>query len=227
MASQRGDNLLFKNTQRKASNTTHTQEYCAAHNSTSEIKAHIAVKQSPLESPALPRQNTGHPTANEALTMNNDILKTLLAQEDELQLRYFNNQTAWELGTLIKSAADQHAAPIAIEIYAFEQVLFSYFMPGTNKDNQDWINRKRQSVMRFSHSSYYTGQYNAAKNRDFETIPHLDPKQYCAHGGSFPLRIKNSGLIGAVTVSGLAQEVDHQMVIDSLRKIIAVQAQEK
>lgn len=168
--------------------------------------------------------NRGHrPIASDEQTMNNDILKTLLTQEDELQLRHFNNQTAWELGNLIKSAADQNAAPIAIEIYAFEQVLFSYFMPGTNKDNQDWINRKRQSVMRFSHSSYYTGQYNAIKNRDFETIPHLDPKQYCAHGGSFPLRIKNSGLIGAVTVSGLAQEVDHQMVIDALRKVVMAQ----
>jgi uncharacterized protein (UPF0303 family) len=166
------------------------------------------------------------PTANEDHTMNNEILKTLLAQEDELQLQYFNNQTAWQLGNLIKSAADQNAAPIAIEIYAFEHVLFSYFMPGTNKDNHDWIARKRQSVMRFSHSSYYTGQYNAAKNRDFEAIPYLDPKQYCAHGGSFPLRIKNCGLIGAVTVSGLAQDVDHQMAIDALRQIVAAQAAE-
>nr|WP_324258082.1 heme-degrading domain-containing protein [Cellvibrio fontiphilus] len=155
--------------------------------------------------------------------MTSDLLSTLLDQEAELQLRYFNNSTAWELGSLIKAAADQNAAPIAIEIYGFEQVLFSYFMPGTNKDNQDWINRKRQSVMRFGHSSYYTGQYNLAKNRNFETIPHLDPKQYCAHGGAFPLRIKNSGLIGAATVSGLAQEMDHQMVIDALRKIVLAQ----
>ncbi|HEX7763332.1 MAG TPA: heme-degrading domain-containing protein [Cellvibrio sp.] len=158
--------------------------------------------------------------------MNSEILSTLLAQEDELQLHYFNNQTAWELGSLIKAAADQSAAPIAIEIYAFEHVLFSYFMPGTNKDNHDWIKRKRQSVMRFSHSSYYTGQYNATKNRNFETIPYLDPKEYCAHGGSFPIRLKNSGLVGAVTVSGLAQEVDHQMVIDALRIIVAKQAGE-
>jgi uncharacterized protein (UPF0303 family) len=155
--------------------------------------------------------------------MTNDLLSTLLAQEDELQLHHFNNATAWELGTLIKAEADRNAAPIAIDIYGFEQVLFSYFMPGTNKDNQDWINRKRQSVMRFGHSSYYTGQYNLLKNRNFETIPHLDPKEYCAHGGSFPLRIRNSGLIGAVTVSGLAQEVDHQMVIDALRKVVISQ----
>lgn len=155
--------------------------------------------------------------------MNNDILKELLTQEDEIQLDYFNNTTAWELGNLLKSAAEELSVAIAIEVYAFEHVLFTYFMPGTNKDNHDWVRRKRQSVMRFGHSSYYQGQYNAAKNRDFEAQPHIDPKEYCAHGGSFPIRIKNSGIIGAVTVSGLPQEMDHQLAVEALRKILAQQ----
>ncbi|MCE3253065.1 MAG: heme-degrading protein, partial [Cellvibrio sp.] len=45
--------------------------------------------------------------------MNNEILKELLAQEDEIQLDYFNNQTAWDLGNLLKLAADKMSAPIA------------------------------------------------------------------------------------------------------------------
>lgn len=155
--------------------------------------------------------------------MNNEILNELLAQEEELQLHHFNNATAWELGNLIKQAAEKLSVSVSIEVYAFEQVVFSYAMPGTSKDQQDWIRRKRQSVMRFGHSSYYQGQYNAAKNRDFETIPYLDPKEYCAHGGSFPLRIKNSGIIGAVTVSGLPQETDHQLAVDAMRQVISKQ----
>ena len=156
--------------------------------------------------------------------MNNQTLKELLTQEDELQFHHFNNTTAWELGSFIKAAAEAASASVAIEVYAFEHVIFSYSMPGTSKDNQDWLRRKRQSVMRFGHSSYYQGQYNAAKNRDFEAIPHLDPKEYCAHGGSFPIRIKNSGVIGAVTVSGLPQETDHQLAIDALRHVINQQS---
>lgn len=151
--------------------------------------------------------------------MNNEILNELLTQEDELQLHHFNNTTAWELGNLIKLGAENISASVSIEVYAFEQVVFSYAMPGTSKDQQDWIRRKRNSVMRFGHSSYYQGQYNASKNRDFEAIPYLDPKEYCAHGGSFPIRIKNSGIIGAVTVSGLPQETDHQLAIDAMRVI--------
>lgn len=152
--------------------------------------------------------------------MNENLLKEILAQENEIQFSYFNNQTAWELGSLLKNVADKSGAAIAIEVYAFEHVLFSYFMPGTNKDNHEWIRRKRQSVIRFGHSSYYQGQYSLFKNRDFEAQPHIDPKEYCAHGGSFPIRIKNSGVIGAVTVSGLAQEIDHQLAIDAMREVI-------
>lgn len=152
--------------------------------------------------------------------MNNQILEELLTQEEEIQLPYFNNQTAWELGNLIKIAAEKRAVSVAIEVYAFEHVLFSYFMPGTTKDNHDWVRRKRQSVMRFGHSSYYQGQYSASKNRDFEVQPHIDPKEYCAHGGSFPIRIINSGIVGAVTVSGLPQEIDHQLAVDALRQIM-------
>lgn len=155
--------------------------------------------------------------------MNDAILNELLAQEEELQLHHFNKATAWELGNLIKQAAEKLSVSVSIEVYAFEQIVFSYAMPGTSKDQQDWIRRKRQAVMRFGHSSYYQGQYNAAKNRDFESIPYLDPKEYCAHGGSFPLRIKNSGIIGAVTVSGLPQETDHQLAVDAMRQVISKQ----
>lgn len=156
--------------------------------------------------------------------MNNEILNQLSAQEEELQLQYFNNATAWELGNLIKAGAEKISAAVSIEVYAFEQIVFSYAMPGTTKDQQDWIRRKRQAVMRFGNSSYYIGQYNASKNRDFEAIPHLDPKEYCAHGGSFPIRIKNSGIIGAVTVSGLPQETDHQLAVDAMRIVVSQQS---
>ena len=149
--------------------------------------------------------------------MNHDHLTTLLEQETELKFSQFNNDIAWKLGYAIKEAAERLSASVAIEIYAFEQVLFSYAMPGTIKDHQDWAKRKRQSVMRFGHSSYYLGQYNTSKSRDFEGQAHIDAQQYCAHGGAFPIRIKEVGLIGAITVSGLPQEDDHMLVVNTLR----------
>jgi uncharacterized protein (UPF0303 family) len=134
--------------------------------------------------------------------MYDELLQQLITQEEELQLPYFNQQLAWELGCLIKSGAEKINAAVSIEIYAFEQIIFSYAMPSTVKDHQDWLRRKRQSVLRFGHCSYYLGQYNASKNRDFEAQSHIDSKEYCGHGGSFPIRVKNTGLIGTVTASG-------------------------
>lgn len=152
--------------------------------------------------------------------MQQEKLNTLLAQEEELQLQSFNNQMAWELGQAVKQAAEKLAVAVAIEVYAFEQIVFSYAMASTVKDNLEWIRRKRQTVMRFGHSSYYLGQYNIFKSRDFESQLYIDAMEYCAHGGSFPIRLRNSGLIGAITVSGLAQEDDHNLAIGALREVI-------
>ncbi|MFT4837012.1 MAG: hypothetical protein ACJAYB_003448 [Psychromonas sp.] len=147
-------------------------------------------------------------------------LPDLLGQESELQFTFFNNQTAWQLGCQLKKIAEDNHALVAIEVYAFNQILFSYAMSGTQLDNQIWIKRKRQTVLRFGHSSYYIGQYNKAKNREFEQQAHINADDYCAHGGAFPIRIKKCGLVGVVTVSGLPQREDHQMVIDALTNLI-------
>ena len=143
-------------------------------------------------------------------------LTDLLDQEETLQFTVFNNDIAWQLGSQLKAIAEYNKSAVAIEVYAFNQVIFSYAMANTTPDNLYWIKRKRQSVLRFGHSTYYLNQYNASKNREFEAQKHIDPFVYCAHGGAFPIRIKNNGLIGVVTVSGLPQKEDHRMVTEVL-----------
>lgn len=151
------------------------------------------------------------------------VLKELLEQEEELQFDRFNQDTAWQLGCRLKANAEANDAAVAIEIYAYGQVVFAYAMPGTGPDNQDWLFRKRNSVLRYGHSSFYLGQYNHSRNRDFEAQAHIDAKTYCAHGGAFPLRIRNNGLVGCVAVSGLPQQEDHALVVTSLRDQITGQ----
>jgi len=150
-------------------------------------------------------------------------LESLIEQEQSLQLVSFNQDVAWQLGCAIKQAAEDKGASISIEIYGFGQTLFQFCMPGSSADQLDWIRRKRNAVLYYGHSTYYLSQYNESKQRVFETQPHIDPSQYCAHGGSFPIRIKGSGLVGAVTASGLASIEDHDLVVEALQQALESQ----
>lgn len=49
----------------------------------------------------------------------------------------------------------------------------------------------------------------------------LDPLEVSAHGGSFPIRVAGTGVIGAITVSGLASQDDHAMIVSVLEDILA------
>ncbi|MBP1851189.1 uncharacterized protein (UPF0303 family) [Rhizobium halophytocola] len=44
----------------------------------------------------------------------------------------------------------------------------------------------------------------------------LDPADCAEQGGSFPVRVTGVGVVAAITVSGLAQEDDHGMIVGVL-----------
>jgi uncharacterized protein (UPF0303 family) len=49
----------------------------------------------------------------------------------------------------------------------------------------------------------------------------ISSSTYAAHGGAFPLIIKNVGMVGTITVSGLPQQEDHELVVLTLRRFLA------
>ncbi|EKO3867154.1 heme-degrading domain-containing protein [Vibrio harveyi] len=147
-------------------------------------------------------------------------LDLLLAQEDRLQFTEFNPNIAWQLGNLIKQNAENKGASVAIDITLNGHCLFSYAMPGTSIDNQEWIARKRNVVVRYQHSSWYMGQYFKSKGKSMEEASLVDPKQFAPFGGSFPLSIRNVGVVGSISVSGLPQYEDHLLVIETLESFL-------
>lgn len=154
-------------------------------------------------------------------------LQILLQQESELQFSHFNHDTAWQLGTWLQHRASSSRLAVAIEVYAFGQVLFCCALPGSSSNNLDWIRRKRNSALQFGHSSFYLGQASRDKHQTFEDQPHIDALAFCGHGGSFPIRLQPSNLVGAITVSGLPQEEDHALVIEALRQSNDIQKEDQ
>ena len=41
-------------------------------------------------------------------------------------------------------------------------------------------------------------------------------EDYAAHGGSFPINVAGAGIVGSVTISGLPQREDHNLVVEAL-----------
>ncbi len=48
----------------------------------------------------------------------------------------------------------------------------------------------------------------------------VDAHEFAAHGGAFPIRVRGVGLVGTMTVSGLPQEEDHQLVVSVLEAFL-------
>lgn len=144
-------------------------------------------------------------------------LTDLAAEEEELQFTSFTNDDAWTLGSALVEAARRDAAPVAIDISRNGHQLFHAALPGATPDNDAWIQRKARVVQRFGHSSLYMRQLCAAEGTTVEEKFGLDPREFAAHGGAFPILVRRVGPVGVVVVSGLPQVDDHRMVVAALR----------
>ncbi|MGH8630946.1 MAG: heme-degrading domain-containing protein [Burkholderiales bacterium] len=149
------------------------------------------------------------------------LLEELLRQEQELQFSQFSNDDALRLGTRLVERAQAQTKPATVDICRNGQQLFHAALPGTSADNDAWIRRKNNVVNRYGHSSFFVGTQFRAKGTTFEQSSRLDPDQYAAHGGAFPVIVRDVGVIGTVTVSGLPQAEDHALVVSVLREFLS------
>ncbi len=154
------------------------------------------------------------------MTIDQDLEKLAL-QEELLQFKSFDANTAWAIGAALKAAAERRCLAVAIDIQLHGFPLFYYAMPGTTPDNADWIRRKRNIVTRYHRSSYAIGLKHAHASTLYDATG-LDAKDYAAHGGCFPILLAGTGCVGTITVSGLPQREDHALVISVLQDFLEI-----
>jgi uncharacterized protein (UPF0303 family) len=142
------------------------------------------------------------------------------AQEHELVFSRFDNLDAWRLGCLLVELAQERSLAITVDIRRGPQQLFHAAMPGTTPDNDSWIDRKVRVVERFGASSYLIGLRARRQGITFSAQHDLPLQEYAAHGGCFPVRIRDVGVVGTVTVSGLPQADDHALVVEAIRTFL-------
>lgn len=149
-----------------------------------------------------------------------ELLDTLTQQEQALQFTAFSSDTALALGLKIVELARARGKAITVNITINGKLLFHHAMQGASAEQADWIRRKNNVVARFGRCSFYVGIDHKHRGVIFEDIKYLPPQDYAANGGAFPIAIKDSGIIGTVTVSGLRQAEDHALVVEALRAVM-------
>ncbi len=154
------------------------------------------------------------------MTAARPTLEALAREEQELVFDGFDEDTAWRLGVQLVEAARAAGLAVTIDIRRNGQQLFHAALPGTAPDNDAWLLRKARVVDRFGHSSLHVGERARQAGTTFEAQMRLDPDDYAAHGGAFPVTVRGSGVVGTVGVSGLPQLEDHAFVVEQLRAFL-------
>ncbi|MCA3574757.1 MAG: heme-degrading domain-containing protein, partial [Aestuariivirga sp.] len=158
------------------------------------------------------------------MSLETDIAQ-IARQEQELRFTSFSEDDAWTLGSLMRKVAVERELPFVIDIRIGNRPLFYTALPGSTPENPDWVRRKVNTVYRFHKSSYRVGREHQLQKKAFDASRGMDPMDYAPAGGGFPIHLAGTGVVGAVTVSGVPQSQDHEFVVEMLSRFLKVDYQ--
>lgn len=148
------------------------------------------------------------------------MLIELKNQEEMLQFTEFTNETALQIGMRLIEKAKEGNLGITIDITRSGHQLFHYAFEGTTPDNDAWIIRKNRVVNRFHTSSLYIGTKLKFDKKTIEEKYHISSQEYCPYGGAFPIIIKNVGVVGTITSSGIKQITEHNLIVEVISEFL-------
>ncbi|MEC0126414.1 heme-degrading domain-containing protein [Paenibacillus pabuli] len=158
--------------------------------------------------------------------MNSTIrekLKEMQQEEQDLVFQTFDAEMALKLGLHLVNEAKLRSKAVTLDITVKGHRLFLYAMEGTHPDNEDWIRRKNNVVNHFSSSSWHTALRLKSEEQTLEHDFDLPSSDYVLAGGAFPLMVEGKGQVGTITVSGLPDEEDHELVTSGIRSFLLQQ----
>lgn len=150
------------------------------------------------------------------------LIGRILTEMDQLQFQSFSKDDALDLGLRLVELGRQRSHAIAIDITKGEQVLFHAALAGATPDNDRWIKAKQRTAVRYEVPSLLVGLRARAAGRRIEDNGWFDETEFAAHGGAFPIYVRGTGMVATVTVSGLPQKADHDLVVEALSELLGV-----
>ncbi len=137
----------------------------------------------------------------------------------KIELEQFSNQIALDIGLKIIELAKSLNQHIAVEVSRLNHTIFLFVDDNLPADKHNWLRRKANVAKLFEESSLSVKNDLKDGQMSLEKTFGLDEKDFIAKGGSIPVFIKNAGMIGTITVSGLRDEEDHNIIVESLKGV--------
>lgn len=156
------------------------------------------------------------------MNIDRDLARIAL-QEQRLCFESFDAGVAWKIGSWLRNTAAAQAEPIAIDITLAGAPLFYVALLGATPNNAEWIRRKKNVLSRFHKSTYAVGLEYQRGQTTLEARTGAPLVDFVAAGGCFPIRLRGSAaVLGSVTVSGLPERQDHELVVRALAEHLGI-----
>ncbi len=135
----------------------------------------------------------------------------------KIELENFDNSIAFDMASKVILLAKSRNQHIAIEIVRLSHTVFLYVDDSLTMDKHNWLRRKANVAKQFEESSLSVKNDLKDGNMTIAKTFALDEKDYLASGGAIPIFVKAAGMVAVITVSGLHDEEDHNIIIEALK----------
>ncbi len=161
-------------------------------------------------------------TGGSTMEQTNDIaalMERIKAQETRYEFDRIDEELAMRMGIYVVRRAKEMGKPVATRVTLNRRTLFAYSMPGTKPESDNWIRRKENMSYATNGSSYYWECWCELGEHPFEWrgVTYAD---YAPAGGCFPLFMKGVGMVGTLTISGMASHEDHALAFETVEKAV-------
>ena len=146
------------------------------------------------------------------------INETILKQEEMLIFPHFSNKDAWDLGCFLVNKVYESNESLAVAIRKLNGTMVFYHAVGnTNQNNQNWMNRKFNTVCLMERSSLGAWASSFLTGEKISTHG-LSDSDYVLCGGGFPIRLKTGEIVAVLTVSNFPHQLDHDFIVKGLKE---------
>lgn len=154
------------------------------------------------------------------MEQTNDIealMEKIKEQEAAYEFDHLDEHLAMQMGIYVIRRAQELGKPVATRVTLNHRTLFAYSMAGTKPESDNWIRRKENISYATNGSSYYWECWCELGQHPLEWRG-MSYKDYAPAGGCMPINIKGVGMVGTLTISGMASHEDHALAFETLGK---------